>query len=237
MNEFWNNYLSPGYYDKVFKTGENKQKGIQPNWHRATFLKISSLIKTSQLHLDYACGPGTFTGNFVECKSIATDISDNQINYAIKTYGKKSQFIRLEDFNFESYKGAFDSITLIGLLEFIDDEMTTSLIDRLYILLKNEGRLILSTPNYGGFMYFLELYLNKFGKVGYKNQHVNRHTKTSLSKVLNKTKFSNLKIQKHLNFGIFFSIIGYKSADKLMSFIDKIFNNFFGFLFIVELRK
>ena len=237
MNEFWNNYLSPGYYDKIFKKGEENQKGIQPNWHRSTFLKISSLIKTGQFHLDYACGPGTFTGNFVDCKSVATDISQNQIDYATKTYGTKSEFIKLEDFNFESYIGLFDSITLIGLLEFIDDETTVSLINKLHNLLKNEGILILSTPNYGGLMYFLELFLNKFGRVSYKNQHINRHSKVSLNKVLNKTEFSEINIQKHINFGIFSSFLGYKVADNLMNFIDKAFNNFFGFIFIVELKK
>ena len=141
MNEFWKSEMDAGYYDKIFKSGEISQRGIQSNWHRSTFLKVLSLVKSSRLHLDYACGPGTFIGNFIKCKSIGTDISDVQIDYANELYGQKANFIKLKDFNFDLYTGKFDSITVLGLLEFCDDKTNIELIDTLYNLLNKDGKL------------------------------------------------------------------------------------------------
>lgn len=237
MNEFWKSEMDAGYYDKIFKSGEISQRGIQSNWHRSTFLKVLSLVKSSRLHLDYACGPGTFIGNFIKCKSIGTDISDVQIDYANELYGQKANFIKLKDFNFDLYTGKFDSITVLGLLEFCDDKTNIELIDTLYNLLNKDGKLILTTPNYGILMYFLEIILNKFGNINYKNQNVNKYNKYKLKELVKKSKFQNLNVMRHLNFGIFMSFFSYKKADKFMNLIDKIFKNFFGSLLIVELRK
>ena len=86
-------------------------------------------------------------------------------------------------------------------------------------------------------MYFLEIILNKFGNINYKNQNVNKYNKYKLKELVKKSKFQNLNVMRHLNFGIFMSFFSYKKADKFMNLIDKIFKNFFGSLLIVELRK
>lgn len=237
MNEFWKSDMDSGYYDKIFKSGEVLQKGIQSNWHRSTFLKVATLIKTNGLHLDYACGPGTFIGNFTRCISIGTDISDIQIEYANELYGQKANFIKFNDFDFGLYTEKFDSITVLGLLEFYDDETNIELINKLYNLLKKDGKLILTTPNYGIIMYFLEIILNKFGNVSYKNQNINKYNKYKIKRLVRKSKFINLNVIRHLNFGVFMSFFSYKIADKFMHFIDKVFINYFGSLLIVELRK
>ena len=60
MQRFWEDEISEGYYDKIFKDGFNSRKGIQPAWHFITFEKVGEFIKAKDSHLDYACGPGTF---------------------------------------------------------------------------------------------------------------------------------------------------------------------------------
>ena len=72
MNEFWIEDLEAGYYDKVLNNGLRKKRGIQSNWHNTTFKKVSDHIK-NEVHLDYACGPGTFTGIYTNSKSICVD--------------------------------------------------------------------------------------------------------------------------------------------------------------------
>ena len=32
MENFWNNQITPGYYDQLIKDGINKNKGIQANY-------------------------------------------------------------------------------------------------------------------------------------------------------------------------------------------------------------
>ncbi len=237
MNEFWDTDIEIGYYDKVLKSGLIKNKGIQANWHRSTFLRVSSFINERDFHLDYACGPGTFAGNFLYGNSLNTDISDKQIEYANKNYGEKGEYIKFDKFHFNNYKESFNIITVLGLLEFIDDETIVELINNFHNSLKPGGKVVLTTPNYGGLMYFLELVLNKIGKLDYTNQHVNRFDKKRVNKIIEKTNFESIKIEKFINFGIFSSFISFKFSDKLMLYIDKFFNNFFGFLLLIELKK
>ena len=44
MNDFWENQLESGYYDKILTKGKQKNSGIQSNWHDLTFQKISAYL-------------------------------------------------------------------------------------------------------------------------------------------------------------------------------------------------
>ena len=66
MNDFWNNEVNPGYYDLVFTKGKNIKKNPQLAWHHKTFSKISNLIEEKNILLDFACGPGTFVGQYLD---------------------------------------------------------------------------------------------------------------------------------------------------------------------------
>lgn len=237
MSEFWANTIEPGYYDKILKAGLEKNKGIQPNWHRSTFKKIASYIDDNDRHLDYACGPGSFTGLFVNSNSIGVDLSEHQINYAKKNYGHKTKFFLLKDLELSQSDEKFDIITVLGLLEFIDEELIINLLNDLYDTLKTDGKIILTTPNYGGLMFLLEKIMSVTGNLDYSNQYVSRFNKNKLNMLMKKTKFKNIKISKFLNFGIFSSFINFQVSDKLMNYIDKFFANFFGFLLLVEIKK
>ena len=49
------------------------------------------------MHLDYACGPGTFIGNYKLNNSIGVDISLKQINFANEKYFDKGDFFILDE--------------------------------------------------------------------------------------------------------------------------------------------
>ena len=82
MSEFWNNKIKPGYYDLALKSGRLSDKSPQAAWHNKTFTKISNFINNEDYLLDYACGPGTFTGQYLDLKKnpLCVDISEKQIN-------------------------------------------------------------------------------------------------------------------------------------------------------------
>ena len=71
-------------------------------------------------------------------KSIGVDISKNQIEYAKAQYPEKT-FYTVEEFENLSKKNTFDTITVIGLLEFLSDQEILDLITYLKTLLKKEG--------------------------------------------------------------------------------------------------
>ena len=237
MNDFWENQVDPGYYDEVLLNGLKKKSGIQSNWHNLTFLKIAKKINSESNHLDYACGPGTFIGNYLKSESLGVDISEQQIEYANNQYSEFGTFMTTGEFNLENYFETYDVITIIGLLEFITEDEAIKLIDDLYSLLKPEGKIFITTPNYRGLMYLLEKLVNLFSDVNYQNQHISRYNKSNIKKILEKSSFKEVKVKKIINLGVSFSIFNHKMGKVVEKFIETLFNNFFGFILLVELKK
>ena len=82
MSNFWDEQFPHDYYDKNLLKGLSINRGLQSNWHNITFLLVKKNIKTNANHLDYACGPGSFIGLYLENNCIGVDISKKQIEYA-----------------------------------------------------------------------------------------------------------------------------------------------------------
>tara|TARA_Y100000389_G_scaffold56525_1_gene52471 strand:+ start:32959 stop:33672 length:714 start_codon:yes stop_codon:yes gene_type:complete len=237
MSEFWKESIDGGYYDKVLTLGLSKNKGIQANWHNLTFLKVKNYLDSNKKHLDYACGSGTLIGLYSEAESIGFDISERQIHYANKKYNQKANFYLISELNFEKNLNKYDVITVLGLLEFLDNRGNIEIINNLHTLLKPNGKLILTTPNFTSTMYLLEKLINIFGGVSYQSQHINKLNKSKLSLLLNQTNFNKIKVQKIINFPVFLSFINIKLAVKFNSLVEKISNNKVGYLLLAELTK
>ena len=237
MSEFWKESIDDGYYDKILTLGLSKNKGIQANWHNLTFLKVKNYLDSNKKHLDYACGSGTLIGLYSEAQSVGFDISERQIHYANTKYNQKANFYLSSELNFEKNLNKYDVITVLGLLEFLDNKKNIEIINNLHTLLKPNGKLILTTPNFTSTMYLLEKVINIFGGVSYQNQHINKLNKSKLSLLLNQTNFNKIKVQKIINFPVFLSFINIKLAVKFNSLIEKISNNKVGYLLLAELTK
>ena len=109
---YYNNSVSKGYYDLVYK----RKKGIQSAWHHIKFIYIKNKIHKSRLHLDIGCGPGTFLG-ILKKKAIGVDIDSNQINYAKKIYlSRKLTFLTYKN-RLPLKSQSVDSISLIELMD------------------------------------------------------------------------------------------------------------------------
>ena len=70
------------------------------------------------------------------------DISETQILYAKEKYKDSGSFFTLHEFKFEDYKNYFDTITCIGLFEFISKEEADYYLDRFKYCLKDNGKLL-----------------------------------------------------------------------------------------------
>ena len=236
MSNFWSKELPAGYYDEILKEEKNIKRGIQKNWHMTIFKNVSKNITDKMTHLDYACGPGTFIGKFTNAKSIGVDLSGQQIKYASTTYQNEGDFYTLQDFNIKDYEGKFDVVTVLGLLEFIDSRDAEQLIDNLLKLIKQDGKIIFSTPNYGGSMKILELILNRLGPINYKNEFKVRYTEDKIHKLFSNIS-QNYKVEKIVNFGIFLSFLNIRISNRAISLINKLFNGYFGFIFLISIQK
>ena len=236
MSNFWDDILPSNYYDKNLKNGLRKNRGIQSNWHNLTFLKVKSQISKSNKHLDYACGPGSFIGLYLKNNSIGVDVSKNQIDFAINKYHEQGQFMDLSKFDFKNYKKYFDSISVIGLFEYLDDNESIELLEKFNYILKDHGVILITTPNYSLTMRILEYVMHKIGTVDYSTEHKNKHNALTVNKLLSESSYE-YEIKKILNLGIFFSVINLNFGQIVNDFIEKISFNKFGFLFFIKITK
>lgn len=237
MTNFDYENIPIGYYDDVLQKGLSNGKGIQANWHNKKFLSVYELIQNYKVHLDYGCGPGTFIGNYSRLESVGVDISEIQISFAKKKYGTNFDFFNTSQIQQENFNKKFDVITSIELIEHLTDEEILKLLDDLYDLLDEGGILVLTTPNFSSTYSLIELAVNIFGKVSYKEQHINKFNKSRLLELLNQSNFEKIEISKIMNYGIFFSFFSIKLALKINDFFENLFNNNLGFLFLVQLKK
>ena len=179
----WNQEIDPGYYDKALTRGINLGRGIRAAWHDRTFNHVLNNINYSSKNLDYACGSGSFLGLYFKNNSIGFDISEKQIQHAKSKYSNKDVNFTT-DINVVKKSAPYESITLLGLLEFLDHEDSVNLLNELYDLLEDNGVLIITTPNYKFTMKLLLKLINKFGRVNYQDITINMHTYKSLNKLL-----------------------------------------------------
>jgi len=97
----------------------------------------------------------------------------------------------------------------------------------------------MTTPNFRSSMTLLVMILNKFSKVNYKQQHINRFSKKSAYELLKRSKFQNDNIQiiKFINFGVMFSFFSWKIGSFINEIFSKSFLDFFGYLLLVKVEK
>ena len=237
MNNFWEEQLSPGYYDNIVTTGVKNKRGIQACWHILTYKKVAKYINDSSNHLDYACGPGTLIGQFTNANSIGVDLSSNQINYAIEKYGTKGNFITIDNYDLSKQINKFEIVTILGLFEYLDDNDILILLDKIYDSLKEGGKLIVTTPNYGGSMYFIDKALNLFGPVNYNLQNINKFSSKRLVNLIDKSKFSSFKISKFNNIFLFLSFLNLELGQIYEKYFARLTKNKFGLLLFLDLTK
>ena len=136
-----------------------------------------------------------------------------------------------------NYDEEFDVVTVIGLLEFINEDQTIELLNNLNSVTRPGGKLYFTTPNYNGLMFLLEKIVNLTGGVNYQNQHISRYSKAKVSNLFHKTQFTDIKVKKIINIGISFSIFGHKLGRIMEKAIERLFNNSLGFILLIEVKK
>tara|TARA_A100001015_G_scaffold288149_1_gene358720 strand:+ start:1579 stop:2289 length:711 start_codon:yes stop_codon:yes gene_type:complete len=236
MSTFWNN-LSAGYYDKLIINGIDKNRGIQANWHNLTFLEVKKLVTDKNKHLDFACGSGTFIGYYLQQDSVGVDISEKQIEYANTKYNKVGNFITLKEFNEIIKKDSFDVITVLGLFEFISDSEVQKLMEKLKDILNANGKIVITFPSFNKLFDILLSISSSIGNVDYSEEHHKRKDLESLIKIFQDLEFKKIKVSKIINLGIFFSFFNLKLGEKINNFFAKMFNNRFGFLYLIEISN
>jgi len=237
MNKsFWHQDIEPGYYDKIIQLGLEKNKGLQSNWHNCTYKKVLDLINNSSNNLDFACGSGTFIGRYLQSKATGVDIALEQVNYARSKF-KDKNFFSVEEFNNLNTEEKFETITVLGLIEFLTVNEFLVILKQLRELLDKNGKIVLTTPNYSLLFKAIQKLSIIFGINNYSEVTVSKFTKNKITNILKRSDFEDIEVKKIVNFGIFFSIFSHNLGLKIEKLIEKYFSNYFGFILLIEIKN
>jgi ubiquinone/menaquinone biosynthesis C-methylase UbiE len=138
FDEIINFYSGEDQYDSWLK----EEKGRDILWQKR--LKMVKNLKNTGALLDIGAGIGQFlffAGHDFEVQG--TEISETAIKTAKEKYNLNLIKGEIEDIDFGNRR--FDVITLFHILEHVPDP--SSVIDRCYELLSDEGVLIIAVPN------------------------------------------------------------------------------------------
>jgi FkbM family methyltransferase len=137
-------------YDKLWKAKLNdpawlKNDGKGRVEYCANFLNTNFKLNGNTKLLDVGCGRGTLALYLDSKISLyGIDISETAIAHTKKKYNQADQ-INLDEENLPYDNGFFDFVVALDVIEHVYDPL--SLINKMQGVLKDDGKLILSTPN------------------------------------------------------------------------------------------
>jgi 2-polyprenyl-3-methyl-5-hydroxy-6-metoxy-1,4-benzoquinol methylase len=166
-----------GYYQQMTESGNP----IRRAWHLQKFNRVIECLPKSrgQSILDIGCFAGTFLSRLPDdlfSTQLGVDILEKQVAYANQRFGTSFRSFRYlpSVADLAGVKQTFDCITLIEVIEHLTEMEIEELFRQIDAKLKENGVLILSTPNYASLWPLLEIAVNRLSDVSYEEQHITK---------------------------------------------------------------
>lgn len=160
---------------------------IQHEQNRRLTLLQNSLALPGGHVLDYGCATGDFVNISAQhFTAYGTDYSRNALAMAKNTYPKLAEYFFDID-NTGTYSGKFDAITMWDVIEHLSSPKET--LNEIRTLLRDEGVLLLSTPNIGAIIAKL---MKRRWAFMTPPEHMGFFTKATLNKLLSNCGFEPL---------------------------------------------
>lgn len=203
------------------------------------FQLLHEFFSPHQKHLDVGCGSGTFIGSLpTHINSIGIDVSQPQIEYASRRYGSPSKvFLTTGEGQSVIQPNSFDIVTVIELIEHLEQKEVQDLLINAYSALKPTGRIIVSTPDYDSLWPALEFVVNRIGQVSYEKQHINRFNKVRLAATMNEAGFQIEKLYRYMFLAPFLAVVSNSLSTWFNKFEPRFLTERFGFLLLAVGRK
>lgn len=180
--------IPAGYYFNAMQEGPR----IQRFWHQKKFQEIAKRIHPNERVLDFGCGPGSFLWMLnqrhlnIHCTGI--DIAGSQLDFArniCKSFPSTSFVgINTDNIRLPFDDNSFDVVTMIEVIEHIHPYKAYKILAELRRVLKKNGRLLITTPNYRSLWPLIEALMTKFTKVKYDHQHISKFTPNAFAKLI-----------------------------------------------------
>ena len=220
----------------------------QKFWHKNKFSNILKKLDLNKKGLDIGCGPGVLFYLANNRNAIGLDSSFKQIKFA-KNLNKNNSFITGSGANLPFRDKCFDYVTMVEVIEHLKNEEAEAMIKEAYRVLKDDGKIVLTTPNYRSlwpiieFIWsirslwpIIEFIWSKANPIDYTKEHIN---KQNFSKINELFSINNFKIVDSYSFFIISPFLVYIS-DKFSEKIKDMEINLFpglGSIMIIEAVK
>lgn len=220
---------------KLGITGDYQYKALQShnflqsNWHYNKLVVIGEILDLykPKTVLDLGTGSGNLEMTFAQKveKIVGIDYNDEAIIFLKSELGKRGiknvKLINQDilDLAKTNDLGKFDMIFIIDVLEHLEAKSLDNLIAGFRKLLNSKGKIIIVTPNYGGFWPFVERFIiDKFTSLPHLEnmQHVTKFNFKRLSEIFKKHGY---KLSKLTTFNTFSFLFPTK-------FLSRLLNNF-----------
>lgn len=233
--------IPAGYYFKVMNEGSAPQRF----WHKYKFREIARRIPKDSHVLDFGCGPGSFLHILKterpDLTAVGVDIAGRQIAFAqenVATSDEKFSFVQVEE---EKVKlpfasGTFDVVTSIEVIEHVHPYLAMQILAEARRVLKSDGKIIVTTPNYRSLWPLIEYLLEKLSPVKYHDQHISKFTPNALVKVMESSGFEVKDLNSLFVIAPFTAAISKRMAGGLHG-LEKSFKHLLGSLLVVEGEK
>ena len=189
--------IPAGYYYRVMLEGSPPQRF----WHYEKFREVAKRVPQGARLLDFGCGPGSFLDvvgrERPDVSAVGVDIASRQIDFAQSNIGSKYpqdriffQKLNEKENSLPFPEATFDVVTSIEVIEHIHPFHAIRFLLEARRVLKPDGLLIVTTPNYSSLWPMIEWGLELTSPVKYHDQHISKFTPSAFVKFLETAGFS-----------------------------------------------
>jgi len=190
---------------------------LQSNWHYNKLVVIGEILDLykPKTILDLGTGSGNLEITFAKKvkKIVGIDYNDEAIIFLKSELEKRGiknvKLINQDILDLDRIKGLgkFDMIFIIDVLEHLEAKSLDNLISVFRKLLNHKGKIVIVTPNYGGFWPFIERFIiDKFTSLPHLEnmQHVTKFNTKNLSGIFEKHGYRLIKLTTFNTFSFLF---------------------------------
>jgi dolichol-phosphate mannosyltransferase len=157
---------------------------LQRYWQRRRYAIITGLASCAKPSLDIGCGSSKILGALHEC-TVGLDVSLGKLRYA-RCYGRP--LTNGSIFALPFADGAFEQIVCSEVIEHLESSEQPFL--EMTRVLKDGGRLIIGTPDYGRWNWvIIERLYKLFAPDAYGDEHITHYTRGNLIRILERLGF------------------------------------------------
>lgn len=182
MYRLRNSVISGDYDDRACRS----RLVFQKLWHKFKDKSTFTYVDNDKITLDAGCGSGSFIQTFNRVMGLDIDIKKLRYLQLVKNLKKPLVVGNVSQLPFKN--GTFEQIVCSEVIEHIPK--SDEVFQELYRTLRQKGRLILTTPNYGISLWpLLEWVYRKIMPQSYADKHISHYNPKKLKNMLKKNGF------------------------------------------------